>query len=80
MKNFTTYLSTAPVVALIWFTFTAGLLIEVNRFFPDPLVFSFRKKKFFLPAFSQKDAKHLLDGCRRDVGLQAIFALHGWVL
>ena len=41
MKNFTTYLSTAPVVALIWFTFTAGLLIEINRFFPDPLVFSF---------------------------------------
>jgi len=41
MKNFTTYLSTAPVVALIWFTFTAGLIIEINRFFPDPLVFSF---------------------------------------
>nr|AYQ94534.1 photosystem I subunit IX [Cylindrocapsa geminella] len=41
MKNFTTYLSTAPVVSLIWFSFTAGLLIEINRFFPDPLVFSF---------------------------------------
>lgn len=41
MKNFSIYLSTAPVVALLWFTFTAGLLIEVNRFFPDPLVFSF---------------------------------------
>jgi photosystem I subunit 9 len=41
MKNFTTYLSTAPVVALVWFTFTAALLIEINRFFPDPLVFSF---------------------------------------
>jgi photosystem I subunit 9 len=40
MKNFTTYLSTAPVVALVWFTITAGLLIEINRFFPDPLVFS----------------------------------------
>jgi len=37
MKYFTTYLSTAPVIALIWFTFTAGLLIEANRFFPDPL-------------------------------------------
>nr|AWX53476.1 PsaJ [Scotinosphaera sp. NIES-154] len=37
MKNFTTYLSTAPVVALIWFVFTAGLLIEINRFFPDVL-------------------------------------------
>lgn len=41
MKNFTTYLSTAPVVALIWFIITASLLIEINRFFPDPLVFSF---------------------------------------
>jgi photosystem I subunit 9 len=41
MKDFTTYLSTAPVVALGWFTVTAALLIEINRFFPDPLVFSF---------------------------------------
>nr|YP_009185196.1 subunit IX of photosystem I [Bracteacoccus giganteus]ALO63508.1 subunit IX of photosystem I [Bracteacoccus giganteus] len=41
MKDFTTYLSTAPVVALVWFTITAGLLIEINRFFPDPLVFAF---------------------------------------
>jgi len=41
MKDFTTYLSTAPVVASIWFTITAALLIELNRFFPDPLVFSF---------------------------------------
>jgi photosystem I subunit 9 len=41
MKDFTTYLSTAPVVATAWFAFTAGLLIEINRFFPDPLVFAF---------------------------------------
>jgi photosystem I subunit 9 len=41
MKYFTTYLSTAPVIATIWFIFTAGLLIEINRFFPDPLVLSF---------------------------------------
>lgn len=41
MKDFTTYLSTAPVVATVWFAFTAGLLIEINRFFPDPLVFAF---------------------------------------
>jgi photosystem I subunit 9 len=41
MTNFLTYLSTAPVVALAWFTLTAGILIELNRFFPDPLVFSF---------------------------------------
>lgn len=41
MKNFTTYLSTAPVIATVWLTFTAGFIIEINRFFPDPLVFSF---------------------------------------
>jgi len=37
MKNFTTYLSTAPVIATIWFLLLAGFLIEVNRFFPDVL-------------------------------------------
>jgi photosystem I subunit IX len=41
MKDFTTYLSTAPVIALAWISITAGLIIEVNRFFPDPLVFAF---------------------------------------
>jgi photosystem I subunit 9 len=41
MKDFTIYLSTAPVVGLGWAIFTAGLLIEINRFFPDPLVFAF---------------------------------------
>ena len=34
MKKF---LTTAPVVAAIWFTLTAGILIEWNRFFPDLL-------------------------------------------
>jgi photosystem I subunit 9 len=41
MKNFTIYLSTAPVVSLAWLVLTAGILIEFNRFFPDPLVFTF---------------------------------------
>jgi photosystem I subunit 9 len=40
MKDFTTYLSTAPVVGLGWAIFTAGLLIEINRFFPDSLAFT----------------------------------------
>ena len=31
------FLTTAPVVAAIWFTLTAGILIEWNRFFPDLL-------------------------------------------
>jgi len=41
MDFFKIYLSTAPVVGLVWIGFTAGLLIEINRYFPDPLVFSF---------------------------------------
>lgn len=32
------FLSTAPVVATIWMTITAGILIEFNRFFPDLLI------------------------------------------
>lgn len=39
MQNFLKYMSTAPVLAAVWFGFLAGLLIELNRFFPDPLVF-----------------------------------------
>jgi photosystem I subunit IX len=41
MKAFTTYLSTAPVAALLSLTVVAGLLIEINRFFPDALIFAF---------------------------------------
>nr|YP_010619575.1 photosystem I reaction center subunit IX [Tayloriella tenebrosa]WAX03588.1 photosystem I reaction center subunit IX [Tayloriella tenebrosa] len=39
--NFMKYLSTVPVVGAIWITFTAGFIIEINRFFPDILSFSF---------------------------------------
>jgi len=38
-KNLLTYLSTAPVVGTILMTFTAGIIIEANRFFPDMLYF-----------------------------------------
>nr|AYC64256.1 photosystem I reaction center subunit IX [Pseudobryopsis hainanensis] len=41
MKNFATYLSTAPVIALIWLSLLSSALIEVNRFFPDPLIVAF---------------------------------------
>lgn len=41
MKNFSVYLSTAPVLAALWFSSLAAILIELNRFFPDALVFSF---------------------------------------
>jgi photosystem I subunit IX len=37
MKNFTTYLSTAPVIAIIWIALSSSLVIEINRFFPDAL-------------------------------------------
>ncbi|MDG2991531.1 photosystem I reaction center subunit IX [Candidatus Synechococcus calcipolaris G9] len=36
-KYLLTYLSTAPVITALWLGFTAGLLIEFNRFFPDLL-------------------------------------------
>jgi photosystem I subunit 9 len=38
MKDFLTYLSTAPVLMTAWLTFTAGFIIELNRFIPDALV------------------------------------------
>nr|ARQ82209.1 photosystem I reaction center subunit IX [Avrainvillea mazei] len=41
MKNFIKYLSIAPVIAFIWLTFTAALIIEINRFFPNALIFAF---------------------------------------
>jgi photosystem I subunit IX len=41
MKDFTKYLSTAPVLLTAWLTFTAGFVIEINRFYPDALVFPF---------------------------------------
>ena len=41
MQDIKTYLSTAPVLATFWFGLLAGLLIEINRFFPDALTFSF---------------------------------------
>jgi len=39
MKYFFTYLSTAPVASFFSITLLSGLLIEVNRFFPDALSF-----------------------------------------
>jgi photosystem I subunit 9 len=40
-ENLQKYLSTAPVLFAIWMTFTAGFIIEINRFFPDGLAFYF---------------------------------------
>lgn len=41
MENLLKYLSTAPVLFAVWLTFTAGFIIEINRFFPDMLGFYF---------------------------------------
>jgi photosystem I subunit 9 len=32
MEDLQKYLSTAPVLLTIWLTFTAGFIIEINRF------------------------------------------------
>ena len=37
MDDFKTYLSTAPVLLTVWMSFTAGILIEANRIYPDAL-------------------------------------------
>jgi len=39
MEDLQKYLSTAPVLLTIWMTFTAGFIIEANRFYPDALTF-----------------------------------------
>nr|YP_010942275.1 photosystem I subunit IX [Persicaria nepalensis]WLS52992.1 photosystem I subunit IX [Persicaria nepalensis] len=41
MRDLKTYLSVAPVLSTLWFVSLAGLLIEINRFFPDALTFPF---------------------------------------
>nr|QBX97769.1 subunit IX of photosystem I [Chloroparvula sp. RCC696]QBX98325.1 subunit IX of photosystem I [Chloroparvula sp. RCC4572] len=40
MKNFQTYLSTAPVLILAVSAGLSGLIIEINRYFPDGLSFT----------------------------------------
>ncbi|WP_293143244.1 MULTISPECIES: photosystem I reaction center subunit IX [unclassified Microcoleus] len=37
MQYFVKFLSTAPVLAALWFSIQAAGLIEFNRFFPDLL-------------------------------------------
>jgi len=39
MNDFQKYLSTAPVLLTLWMTFTAGFIIEINRFFQDLLTY-----------------------------------------
>lgn len=39
-KDFLKYLSTAPVVATVWLSFTAAFIIEIQRYIPDTLSFA----------------------------------------
>jgi photosystem I subunit IX len=39
MRDIKTYLSVAPVLNTLWFEALAGLLIEINRLFPEALSF-----------------------------------------
>nr|YP_010876805.1 photosystem I subunit IX [Bakerantha tillandsioides]YP_011021313.1 photosystem I subunit IX [Bakerantha lundelliorum]WHE18601.1 photosystem I subunit IX [Bakerantha tillandsioides]WQM21005.1 photosystem I subunit IX [Bakerantha lundelliorum] len=41
MRDLKTYLSVAPVLTTLWFGSLAGILIEINRLFPDALSFPF---------------------------------------
>ena len=41
MRDIKTYLSVAPVLSTLWFGSLAGILIEINRLFPDALSFPF---------------------------------------
>nr|AYC64784.1 photosystem I reaction center subunit IX [Boodleopsis sp. FL1161] len=41
MNNLLKYFSTAPFVSFLFLSFISGLIIEINRFFPDPLIFAF---------------------------------------
>jgi photosystem I subunit 9 len=38
-QNLLKYLSTAPVLLTAWMSLTAGMIIEILRFFPDSLSF-----------------------------------------
>ncbi|KAK9681924.1 hypothetical protein RND81_10G037300 [Saponaria officinalis] len=41
MQDLKPYLSVAPILSTLWFGSLPGLLIKINRFFPDALTFPF---------------------------------------
>ena len=57
MRDLKTYLSVAPVVSTLWFGALAGLLIEINRFFPDALIFPF----FSFQLLAREEVKKIRD-------------------
>ena len=46
MQYFVKFLSTAPVLAILWLSVQGAALIEFNRFFPD--LPSIKSKRFFV--------------------------------
>nr|YP_913207.1 PSI J-protein [Gossypium barbadense]A0ZZ55.1 RecName: Full=Photosystem I reaction center subunit IX; AltName: Full=PSI-J [Gossypium barbadense]BAF41267.1 PSI J-protein [Gossypium barbadense] len=55
MRDLKTYLSVAPVLSTLWFGSLAGLLIEINRFFPDALTFPFFLIRVIVAGRGEKD-------------------------
>nr|KJB66153.1 hypothetical protein B456_010G129600 [Gossypium raimondii] len=45
MRDLKTYIFVAPVLSTLWFGSLVGLLIEINRFFPNALTRSMAKSK-----------------------------------
>nr|YP_009518983.1 photosystem I reaction center subunit IX [Boodleopsis sp. H.0758]AYC64963.1 photosystem I reaction center subunit IX [Boodleopsis sp. H.0758] len=41
MKNLLLYISSAPVISTLFLILISGIIIEINRYFPDPLIFAF---------------------------------------
>jgi hypothetical protein len=39
-KDLLKYLSTAPVLTVMWLSFTASFIIEIQRYMPDTLSFA----------------------------------------
>lgn len=63
MRDIKTYLSVAPVLTTLWFGSLAGLLIEINRLFPDALSFPF----FSFQLLICEEMKKIRDTVLRDV-------------
>lgn len=63
MRDIKTYLSVAPVLTTLWFGSLAGLLIEINRLFPDALSFPF----FSFQLLICEEMKKIRDTILRDV-------------
>ncbi len=71
MRDLKTYLSVAPVLSTLWFASLAGLLIEINRFFPDALTFPF----FSFQLLTWEGIKKIRDTIKYQPPLFSLFSL-----